>query len=267
MNPRRALLNLLVGGLPLLLLGLLTPRQAASMPTGSLRDPILPDMVGEVVVVTAVLQPTQDNTLYESSAGMLSNGKGQHIFVGRTGGGVVHRGLLAFDVAGAIPSFATVMSATLELHMSRSNAGATDVHLHLLQTGWGEGNSDAVGEEGAGVAAAPGDATWLHTFFNTATWTNPGGDYRATPSASTSVDGTGLYQWHSEQVTADVQQWLGNPAAAYGWILIGNETSTSTSKRFEARENSLVDHRPTLSITYTIALLEKRVYLPSVWHP
>ena len=265
MNPRRVLM--LVGGLTLLLSGWLPPRSAASMPTGSVLNPILPNMAREVVTATAVLQPTLDNTLYESSTGALSNGKGQHIFAGRTSAGVIHRGLLAFDVAGAIPSFATVLSVTLELHMSRSNAGATDVSLHLLQAAWGEGSSDALGEEGAGAAAAPGDATWLHTFFDTATWTKPGGDFRVAPSAGASVGGTGLYRWQSDQLTTDVQQWLAIRAMAYGWILIGNESSANTSKRFDARENSLVDQRPRLLIAYTLPLLDKRVYLPLVQHP
>ena len=39
---------------------------------------------------------------------------------------------------------------------------------------WGEGTSFGLG---AGSPATPGDATWLHTFYNTDLWTNAGGDF------------------------------------------------------------------------------------------
>jgi len=39
-------------------------------------------------------------------------------------------------------------------------------------------------EENAGDDAAPGDATWIHTFYDTEDWDSPGGDFVASPSAS-----------------------------------------------------------------------------------
>jgi hypothetical protein len=128
---------------------------------------------------TVTLEPARDNTLY-SESGNISNGAGEYLFAGTIQRGDARRAVLAFDMSG-IPPGATVLTATLTLTMSRSIAGETAVSLHALQRDWGEGASDAVGEEGAGAAAEPGDATWLHTFFDTDLWATPGGDFEATP--------------------------------------------------------------------------------------
>jgi hypothetical protein len=233
------------------LLAQLTPAwaaatRAASAPTQS--------AAADRAAITVALHPSKDNTLYESNLGTLSNGAGQHLFAGRTSTGAIRRGLLAFDVASAVPSTATVVSATLELAMSRTNGGVVDVHLHLMQADWGESSSDAAGQEGAGAAAAPGDATWVHKFFDTAAWTTPGGDFRATPSASAPVGPVGSYQWRSAQLAADVQLWLDDPASAYGWILVAAEDASDTAKRFDTREHVLADHRPLLTVAYTLPM-------------
>ena len=58
------------------------------------------------------LSPSKDNTLYQTSAHIASNGSGQHLFAGNTGTGSAKRALLAFDVAGGIPAGATVTGVT-----------------------------------------------------------------------------------------------------------------------------------------------------------
>jgi hypothetical protein len=63
-------------------------------------------------------------------------------------------------------------------------------------------------------------------------------------------------------MVVDVQQWLDTPETDFGWMLIGGENANGTAKRFDTRENSVVDHRPALTITYTLPP-EKR-YLPLV---
>ena len=80
------------------------------------------------------------------------------------------------------------------------------------------------GQEGKGDDSEPNDATWIHTFYPGSFWTTPGGDFDATASGSTSVDGEGSYSWGSTaQMVADVQGWLDTPANNHGWILIGPE--------------------------------------------
>jgi hypothetical protein len=213
--------------------------------------PIHPAMPAVTITQTLVLSPAKDNTLYQSELGTLSNGAGQFLFAGNTDSDAIRRGLLAFDLSG-IPAGATVLSATLTLTMSKSIAGETPVALHALAADWGEGAADAAGEEGFGATAGPGDATWLHTFHDTALWAQPGGDFAAAPSAVTPVGGPGIYAWSSPALVADVAAWLADPAVNFGWALLGDETTNRTAKRFDSRENEPAN-RPRLAITYTVA--------------
>jgi spore coat protein A len=190
-----------------------------------------------------------DNTLYAEDVNQ-SNGAGQGIFAGRTNVGEVRRGLIRFDI-GSIPPGSTVTSATLTLYMSRTSGGSASVALHRLTNTWGEGYSEAPGGEGAGGAATAGDATWLFRFFDTVLWNTPGGDYVPTASASITVGGIGSYNWTGAGLIADVQAWVNNPGANHGWILVGNETGTRTTKRFESRQSDTPSLAPRLSITYT----------------
>jgi hypothetical protein len=112
------------------------------------------------------LTPIKDNTLYEDPAGNLSNGAGDHLFAGRTQDAqVIRRGLLAFKVAGSLPSGSTIKSVTLTLNMSWTSSAAHDVTLHRVLANWGEGTSDAAGREGMGAASTSrhtaGQPVWL----------------------------------------------------------------------------------------------------------
>lgn len=219
------------------------------------------------VLASAVLTPTQDNTIYEGTTNLLSNGQGEHFFAGKNGNDLTVRGLLAFDIAGSLPSTATIVSVTLQLNASTPNdsKGAKTVALHRLQADWGEGTSDATRGEGVGAAATTGDATWVHTFFDTAQWAIPGGDFVATPSAAESVSTNGPYTWSSSEVVADVALWLANPSSNFGWILLGDENTTGGAKRFDSRDNATAANRPQLTITYTEPTAEEHlIYLPFI---
>ncbi len=187
---------------------------------------------------TVTLTADRDNTLYQSDDGSLSNGAGDHFFTGVTNEGVTRRGLVHFDLT-SIPSGAVITSATLTLNMSMTIAGPVDVTLHRVSADWGEGASNAPGGEGGGAPAATGDATWLHTFFDSSLWATAGGDFVAAASATTSVDDNGAYAWGSTTgMIADVQEWVDSPADNYGWLLLGGEQleGQSTAKRFDSRE-------------------------------
>lgn len=198
----------------------------------------------------------RDNTLYESSNGSLSNGAGNSIFAGRTlqFQDSLRRALLAFDVAGAVPAGSTIVSATLRLYCIQSVSGDQPMTLHRTLQDWGEStsNADGIGGGGGGAFAMPGDATWLHTFSPGGLWTNPGGDFDAVASASALVGGGGaIYQWSSAQMALDVQSWLDNPAANFGWTLLGNETFDGSAKRFASRETTnIFAIKPTLVVEY-----------------
>ncbi len=209
---------------------------------------------GSVHADQVQLTPMKDNTLYQDPDGLWSNGAGQHLFAGRTAQvqNSVRRALLAFDVAGAIPPGATINSVTLRLNMSMTISGPQEMTLHRVVSNWGEGASDAFGNEGSGAPAEAGDATWRHTFFDTQFWGGPGGDFVAAPSAMAVVDQFGPYTWGSTSgMVGDVQGWLDNPAANFGWVLIGNEAVSVTAKRFDSRENPVPENRPVLIVDYT----------------
>jgi hypothetical protein len=53
-------------------------------------------------------------------------------------------------------------------------------------------------------------------------------------------------------MVADVQQWLDQPASNFGWVIIGNESGSATSKRFDSRE-ILDGNTPGLVVRFTPA--------------
>jgi len=213
-----------------------------------------------VLAETVNPPPDKDNTLYESSTGDRSNGSGAHLFAGRTlasRGGLVRRALISFDL-GDIPSHATVNSVQLTLNVSRTPPGqdSQSTSLHKVLSDWGEGASDASGAEGSGTTPATGDATWIHTSFDTELWNSAGGDFAAAASASLSVGENDKYTWESSGMVADVQAWIDSPSTNFGWLLKGNEADDQTARRFDSRENANSSDRPTLTVDYTVTEIE-----------
>src|SRR6478752_213803 len=199
------------------------------------------------------INPSKDNTLYQYDPldGDRSNALGFHFFAGETGMNELRRGVLAFDIAGNVPSGSTITAVSLSVNMSRTPTNAAYVmELHRLLADWGEGTSVAPGEEGDGAPATANDATWRHRFFDTIFWSKQGGDFSATVSASQSVGVVGPYTWSSAQMVADVQGWLDNSAINFGWLVLGDETAIATAKRFDTRESA---SPPMLTIELTPA--------------
>ncbi|MBS0198754.1 MAG: multicopper oxidase family protein [Planctomycetes bacterium] len=202
---------------------------------------------------TVVLSASKDNTLYQSATGTLSNGAGHSLFVGIPNSGGVRRAIVRFDLS-AIPMDATVDSVTVRLFMSRTRNGDQTTHLHRVLADWGEGASNAGGNEGSGATAQPGDATWLHRFYPDQFWTAPGGDFNPTPSASITVgSGQMFYEWSTPALADDVRAFIAAPATNFGWIVIGNEQTQPSSKRLESRESDVPEYAPQLVVNYTPA--------------
>ena len=206
------------------------------------------------------LFPSKDNTLYENPTGSLSNGAGAHFLAGRTGefgGHLRRRGVLFFDIAGSgmIPLGSTINGVELKLNVNNEPYLAAIPQaftLHRLLADWGEGLSDAGLGAGLGAPSATGDATWVHTFFPSSTWSSPGGDFRPTPSASATVTGLGPHTWASAQMAVDVQGWLDNPLTNFGWLLKGNEAEPRTARRFDSRETLNPGGVPALTLQFTL---------------
>jgi hypothetical protein len=200
---------------------------------------------------TISLYAARDNTLIESETGERSNALGTSFFVGRTSEEVdsIRRGLVAFDVAGAIAPGAIIESVTLTLTRTGGRTSASTLAPHRLLADWGEATSFYNG--GFGAPSTPGDATWIHSFYDTAAWTNSGGDFSPVASASSFQVSSNVFSWTSPDLTADVQSWLDDPSGNFGWILVGDESSASTSIKFASREHGSIDSRPSLSVVYS----------------
>jgi len=233
----------------------------SSLPPGEHQADII---IGEVGVVSAKTLPVQvtvgnshtvlvpalrDTTLYSNDEEH-SNSKGDYMAVGRAADGV-RRGLLAFDLSG-IPTGATVTSARPILDIQ---GGTVDfeVQLHRMTGAWGEGTSNATGDEYDGAAATKHDATWLYRDYDYTTWAQQGGDYTVSESAARAVSGPARYSWDSTpEMVGDVQTWVDVPGANYGWLLRGPETRVSGLRQVISRENPDTLRRPQLEIAYVI---------------
>jgi len=231
-------------------------RGSAMRRPGSLLSPL--SLVAAVLAATAsaetvVVPCAADNTLIESATGASSNGVGPAVFVGRNSQAADfrRRGLFQFDVAGALPAGVIVTRAELSLMLTPSNPPPVEIGLHRVLAAWGEGASSASG--GGGAPSAPGDATWLHTFYDAAFWETPGGDFHAAASATIEVAEPGAVGWGSTPAAiADVQAWLDFPETNHGWLLLGEEEAPTTAKRFASREADDPADRPQLLVEYEL---------------
>jgi hypothetical protein len=205
---------------------------------------------------TVTIPCAADNTLYETIFGDASNGAGADLFVGLNAFGSARRAVLRFDVAAAIPAGARILAAQLTMRVNKANPTQTHpvgVTGHRLLASWGEGTSVASGGGGGGGLASAGDATWLHRYAPATFWTNPGGDYAASPSLTASMPLLGPFtSAHSRAAAADVQSWLDAPATNFGWLLRTAEIASRTARRLDARESANVSARPALTVTYLL---------------
>ena len=202
---------------------------------------------------TVVLTADRDNTLFEQASGALSNGAGPYGFAG-VASSARRRFLVHFSLA-TVPAGAKVTAATLTLVVSRTISGSENLDAHSLLADWGEGASNSggttTGGGGSGAPSSTGDATWLHRFYPSIFWKQPGADFAVATSARQSVAGDGAYSWSSPQLTTDTQGWVDDPTKNFGWVIV--ETDTQSPKRFNARENADITTRPQLMISYTPA--------------
>jgi len=233
-------------------LNLLVSRRATSCRTAwiaaGMAIVLAPIAVADVVVLTA----TRDNSIFDNGN---SNGVGNAIFSGRTGGfggEIVQRGLVAFSVAEGVPATARVVSASIKLTLIQTSAmGVTAGYaLHRLDSLWGEGTSSSPG--GNGAPPTPGDATWANTFYPDLLWTTMGGDFSADVSSSQTVTSQlGAYTWGSTpQLVADVQSMLDFPTLDFGWALIGDEATPFSAKKFGSKDGEDASIYPKLTIEF-----------------
>ena len=68
------------------------------------------------------------------------------------------------------------------------------------------------------------------------------------------MNAVGSYTWATvPALVSDVQLWLDTPALNYGWVMVGNEATLETAKRFESRESADSTRHPMITVVYTLA--------------
>jgi spore coat protein A len=199
---------------------------------------------------TLDLPPAADTTLYQGSEPGddfedNSCGAGSGLFAGVTVDGFARRALLRFDAASQIPAGSSITGVTLTLVVNRSQDGQdAPMSLHLPGLDWGEGSVNCDGNRGGGKGdpAQVGDATWQEAQFGLQAWAAPGGDFgNARASSLVGPDNGNQAVWDSAaspDLVNDVQSWLDQPGSNRGWLLLGDESRSTTARRFASREGS-----------------------------
>jgi hypothetical protein len=173
-----------------------------------------------------------------------------------------NRALIKFDFF-HLPTNAIIESVALNVEVTRvpdEPPANSTFGLRRMLRPWGEGdkaaNPLAIPPEppGQGRPATAGEATWLCAFFPTNEWSSPGGtegvDFSAVESSFEFIGGLGPYRFPSTpELVADVQNWILDPQANHGWMLLSNdEVTILTARRFASREDP--DAHPTLEVEY-----------------
>jgi autotransporter-associated beta strand protein len=192
------------------------------------------------------------------------------IFVGTDGDGNPKRGLIEFNIAGAVPAGATITRVQLQLTVGQvagsggGGTGGTDapetISLYDETQPWGQPTNVAgaitFGGHGHGAMPDPGDATWNYSFYNTALWTEAGGDWTSSlpDLADASMTGTLTgFTWSSAAMVTDVQNWLNHPTANFGWIIKNaDETDPRTFRAFWSAQGAAANNNPAIAPELTV---------------
>ena len=190
--------------------------------------------VGTTAASVAPLTLAQD-TYLNSLLGLLNYGASSSLIVDSSGSGLGNsRALLQFDLS-SIPSGATILDATLQLHVTDHQGGALPVEVHRITEPWVEG----------GFLGLLGVANWSQRLDGT-NWTTAGGSYDSTVVATLNVSSaTNDLNWN---LTALVQGWVAGSNANYG-ILLGSPSGGSKIITFDSREGTTP---PQLVVTYAV---------------
>jgi hypothetical protein len=222
----------------------------------------------------AVIPASGDATLFGGADAMTNNsGSGPGMFVGSDGTNP-KRGLIEFNIASAVPAGATITSASLTLYLGmvagaggNATGGSTTprtINLYTVSDSWHSGGNTTpgsaptyIGGTGHGAAPKQGDPTWNYSAYNTAAWTNPGGDFSTTVSSSltdTSTWSTGeAYTWASTPLmVSNVQAWLNGTTSNDGWLLQNTVENSQSFRAFYTAEGAADINEPQYAPELTV---------------
>jgi hypothetical protein len=199
------------------------------------------------------LTPIADTSLLESNPDNNLGGLAS-VPAGTTPSGR-SRALFRFDLA-VIPSNAAITAVEFSIAAVTQNSQhpASIFALNRLLRNWGEGTGSL---SNGGDPATTNAATWNNRLHPATPWSSPGAafglDYVMAFSATNFIDALTNYTFQSTPAkVADVQLWLINPGANFGWIFMTQSEATNfTVRRFATREDAT--QAPTLTVHYALA--------------
>lgn len=143
------------------------------------------------------------------------------------------RVLLHFDLAGEVPDYATINSASLRVYVSYASSGGPSAVLKRLER-------DVVYS----------DATW-NEWSNGELWQSSGA-FGALDQAGSYDTQTMMAGWVEFDATSLVQYWVNNPSANYGAILDGEYATSTKSANVWSSEYATTSLRPQLCVDWTV---------------
>jgi hypothetical protein len=165
------------------------------------------------------------------------------------------RGLVRFDTS-VIPLGSEVLGVDLEVVVEEKEFPEIDLTLNRVTAAWGEGAAMAADPCGGSPTAA--GATWTHTFYDTAFWSQAGGDFAEPASAVATVPHGPFPEPMSFGATpamvADVQSWVDQPATNHGWIL-RNVTQVSPSYVHLGSREAAAGRQPRLFVEFISSVI------------
>ena len=207
---------------------------------------------------TITLNPSADTSLHEYFPDH-NLGAQAWMTAGTTQNGPRTRGLMMFDIAGAIPAGSVIHSVSLTFEVTGQPVDGdapSNFGLHRMLVGWNEGEGSG-NPPLLGRAALPGESTWNERLTGLAAWGAPGGlagvDFVSQFSSDTFIYGTAFspYLFDSTPgLAADVQLWLDQPEQNHGWMLkTQSEKEIFSARRFASLEDPF--RAPSLVIEFT----------------
>lgn len=227
------------------------PERSATRVAGAVLGVLLAG-TGVLRAEQLALVPSADTSLFERFP-THNLGRGW-LAAGTLSTGHRARALLRFDLS-AVPRQSLIQGVSLRVTVVRTASGApgSTFELRRLLKPWGEGAKGQVGVD-TGAPATENEATWQARFAPGEVWSEPGGragvDFAPHAQAAVAVGGLGAYTFASNAgLVADVQAWVMDPAANFGWLLSsGSEAVNGTGRRFGSRESPA--DAPVLVIDY-----------------
>ncbi|MBX3421912.1 MAG: DUF2341 domain-containing protein [Pirellulaceae bacterium] len=181
-------------------------------------------------VGTDVIYAFEDTYITSVNTGF-NYGQSSSLIVDRSGGSIGNsRILIQFDLS-AIPSDATITSATLIMN-STANGGAMNINVYRLTQAWTEGAQ----------SGAAGAASWTQAQAGV-NWTLAGGAFNSTVIATLNTGDTGQHSWN---ITSLVNSWYLGNFANFG-LVIGSPDLGTTAITYDSSESG---NGPQLLITF-----------------